>query len=104
MEVTLTQETFDSEVLASEGLVLVDFFATWCGPCSMLSPHLTRLAEEVPEVKVCRLDVDTAMEIAIRYGIASIPALFYFRGGEIVKKLVGYCEYEELRKVTEELH
>ncbi|MBQ4324781.1 MAG: thioredoxin [Clostridia bacterium] len=103
MEYTLTQDNFDSEVLAAEGLVLVDFFATWCGPCSMLAPHVTRLAEELPEVKVCRLDVDSAMEIAVRYGISSIPALFYFRGGEIVKTLVGYCDYEELRRATEEL-
>ena len=103
MEYTLTQSNFDQEVLKADGLVLVDFYATWCGPCMMLSPHIARLAEEMPEVKVCRLDVDTAMEIAIRYGINTIPALFYFRGGEVVHTLIGLHDYEALRKVTEEL-
>ncbi len=99
----LTKETFDREVLEASGLVLVDFYAVWCGPCQMLAPHVDSLAEEYPTLKICRLDVDTAGEIAMRYGITSIPTLIYFRGGNPVKTGVGYRTREELRSMTEAL-
>ena len=103
MEHILTNENFDTEVLGAEGLVLVDFYATWCGPCKMIAPHVTQLAEEVSAVKVCRLNVDEAEDPARKYGIRSIPTLMYFRQGEVVKTLVGYMPYEELKRETEAL-
>lgn len=103
METVLNDKNFQSEVLCAEGLVLVDFFARWCGPCRMLSPHIDALAERYPDLKVCRLDVDEATETAIRYGVASIPTLLYFRGGQVVETLVGYRSLEELCEVTEAL-
>lgn len=103
MEHILTNDNFTAEVLQNDGLVLVDFYATWCGPCKMIAPHVTQLAEEVGAVKVCRLNVDEAEEPARKYGIRSIPTLMYFRNGEVVKTLVGYMPYEELKRETEAL-
>ena len=103
MEHILTNENFAHEVLEAEGLVLVDFFATWCGPCKMLSPHIEKLAEENPAIKVCKLNVDEADEPTRRYGIRSIPTLIFFRGGEVVKTSVGYLSYEELKTLVEGL-
>ena len=89
-EITITAQNFEEEVLRSDIPVLVDFWATWCGPCRMLAPTVAKIAEEQEgKVKVCKLDVDEAQGIAIRYGIASIPTLMVFDGGEIKGTLVG---------------
>lgn len=103
MEIQLTEQNFEEEVLNASGLVLVDFYAVWCGPCKMLSPHITSLAEAYPAMKVCRLNVDEATAVAVRYGVQSIPTLIFFRDGEIVKTLVGYRDPAELKAVTEAL-
>ncbi len=103
MIIELQKDTFDREVLNNDGLALVDFYAVWCGPCQLLAPHVDALAEDYPALKVCRLDVDSAGEIAARYGITSIPTLIYFRGGKVEKISVGYRTREELRTMTEAL-
>ena len=89
-EVILNAENFETEVLKSELPVLVDFWATWCGPCKMLAPTISKIAEEkAGVVKVCKLDVDEVPEIAAQFGIASIPTLIVFRDGQAVAKKVG---------------
>ena len=89
-EVILNEKNFEQEVLQSEIPVLVDFWATWCGPCRMLAPTIERIAEEQEgKVKVCKLDVDDEPEIAAKYGIASIPTLMVFKNGEVAKATVG---------------
>ena len=89
-EIILTEENFAQEVLASELPVLVDFWATWCGPCRMLAPTIAQIAEELQGVvKVCKLDVDEAPEIAARYHVSSIPTLMVFKNGEFVRQSVG---------------
>ena len=89
-EIQLTKSTFDREVLQSGIPVLVDFWATWCGPCMMLAPIVAEIAEEYAgKVKVCKVNVDDEVELAMRFGISSIPALLYFKGGQLVKTLVG---------------
>ena len=101
-EILLNEENFDKEVLHSELPVLVDFFATWCGPGRMLAPIIEELAEEQEgKVKVCKLNVDDASGIAARYGISSIPTLILFRNGEIAASSLGFkpkAEIEELLK------
>ena len=88
-EVILNNDNFKAEVLDAKGLVLVDFWATWCGPCKMLAPTVSEIADEYEgKVKVCKLDVDQAMDISMSYGVASIPTLILFKDGEIVKKSV----------------
>lgn len=86
----VTEATFDAEVLKSERPVLVDFWATWCGPCRMIAPILDELAEEYDgRAKICKVNVDDEPTLAQRYKIMSIPAVFLFRGGEIVEKMIG---------------
>ena len=89
-EVVLTQENFEEEVLKSSIPVLVDFWATCCGPCKMLAPTISKIAEEkAGKVKVCKLDVDEEPELAQQYGIASIPTLKVFVNGEVVNSSIG---------------
>ncbi len=99
----LTSVSFDAEVLHAKELVLVDFYADWCGPCKMLAPHVDALAETNTDIKVCRLNVDAAGEIAIRYGIMSIPTLMFFRGGEAVETAIGYRTPAELASLVEKV-
>ncbi len=85
---------FDNEV--KEGLVLVDFFATWCGPCKMLSPLLEELAEENPNLKVLKIDVDEVGPLAARFGIQAIPTLMLFKDGERKDTKLGYQNKNQL--------
>ena len=89
-EVILSAENFDSEVLQSDIPVLVDFWATWCGPCKMLAPTISKIAEEqAGKFKVCKLDVDEVPELAAQFGIQSIPTLKVFVGGKVVNTSIG---------------
>ena len=89
-EIVLTEKNFEEEVLNSDKPVLVDFWATWCGPCRMLAPTIAKIAEEQEgKIKVGKIDVDEEPELAAKYGIASIPTLMVFKGGQVVKSSVG---------------
>ena len=90
-EVILTKENFESEVLNSDIPVLVDFWATWCGPCMMLSPIIAEIAEELDgKVKVGKVNVDEQQSLAMEYKIASIPTLLLFKNGKLEKTSVGF--------------
>ena len=89
-EIILTEQNFEQEVLKSDKPVLVDFWATWCGPCRMLAPTIAKIAEEQEGVvKVGKVDVDEEPELAARFGIASIPTLMVFKNGAVAKASVG---------------
>ena len=93
----ITSENFEKEVLNSEVPVLVDFFATWCGPCKMMSPVVEELAKEMEgKAKVYKVDTDEEQNLAIKYGIMSIPTFIVFKNGEPVNKAVGMRDKEEL--------
>ncbi|MCR4673251.1 MAG: thioredoxin [Lachnospiraceae bacterium] len=87
--VTITTDNFQSEVLESKETVLIDFWASWCGPCRMLSPIVDEVAEEVTGVKVGKVNVDNEMELAQQYGVTSIPCLVVFKDGKEVNRSVG---------------
>ena len=85
----ITKETFEKEVLQSEKTVLLDFFATWCGPCKMLAPILDEIAEDREDIKVCKVDVDQEPELASQYQVVSIPTLFVIEKGQVVNQSLG---------------
>jgi len=86
----LTDENFQSEVIDADLPVLVDFWATWCGPCRMIAPSVEQLAQEYEgRVKVCKVDVDHAQKTAQGFGIRSIPTLLFFKDGKIADQLIG---------------
>ena len=87
--VTITKENFEQEVLQSEKPVLLDFWASWCGPCRMLSPIVDEVAEERTDVKVGKVNVDEQPELAGEFGVMSIPTLLVFEQGKLVRQAVG---------------
>ena len=90
MEITITKENFESEVLKAEVPVLLDFWATWCGPCMMIAPTLAQIAEEhAGRIKVGKINVDDEMELAMKFGVTSIPLLVVMKDGKIANKAVG---------------
>ena len=97
-EITLTKQNFEEEVLKSNKPVLVDFWATWCGPCRMIAPIVEEIANEYENIKVGKINVDEQEKLAIEYGIMSIPTLILFKDGKEVKRLLGYREKSQLIK------
>ena len=85
----ITKENFESEVLKSQKTVLIDFWATWCGPCQMLSPVVDSFAEENPEISVCKVNVDEEGALAEKFEVMSIPALFVIKDGKVAEQSVG---------------
>ena len=91
----LDDNSFKSEVEDSKGKVFVDFYADWCGPCKMMSPIVDEISKEV-DIKVVKVNVDNAVEVAKKYGIMSIPTFIVFKDGKEYKKHIGMCEKDHL--------
>ena len=97
--ITITKENFEEKVLNAKGKVLLDFWATWCGPCRMVAPIVEEIASETPDLTVGKIEVDTEMELAVQFGIVSIPTLVVMENGQMVNKAVGYAPKAELLKL-----
>ena len=100
--VVLNEENFKEEVLESKEPVLVDFFATWCGPCQMMSPILDELSEEEKSIKICKIDTDEAEDIAREYGIMTIPCIIAFKDGKELNRSIGVVDKKSLLGLLEE--
>lgn len=87
--INVTGENYKSEVLESDVVVLIDFHATWCGPCKMLSPVLDQVAAELTDAKICKIDVDQAPELAQQFNVVSVPTLAVVKNGEILEVTPG---------------
>ncbi len=99
--VQINENNFHEEVTAAKGLVLLDFYAVWCGPCKMLAPVLDAIGEELPDVKICKCDVDEAAALAGKFGVQSIPTVVLFKDGESVDGFVGYRAKEQILPMLE---
>ena len=98
----LNLENFAQEVLKSEKPVLVDMYADWCGPCMMMAPEIEAYSEETDKVKVCKLDVDEATDLALTFGVMSIPTVILFDKGQEVKRFVGAKEKHQIAEFVGE--
>ena len=94
--ITITKENFQSEVVQSDKPVLLDFWATWCGPCRMVSPIVDQIADERSDIKVGKINVDEQMELAQQFRIVSIPTLVVMKDGQIANKAVGAMPKEDI--------
>lgn len=104
MSKIFTNANFTDEVLKSKKPVLVDFYAVWCGPCSMMAPVVDEIAEEMSDkVVVGKVNVDESKEIAMNYGIRNIPTFLFFKNGEIAEKIVGAVDKSEIVAILDKL-
>lgn len=94
--VNITKDNFDEEILQSDKTVLVDFWAGWCGPCKMLGPIVDQIAEEHPEIKVGKVNIDEEPDLAIQYKVMNIPTLLVFKNGELANQSVGVISKTEI--------
>ena len=92
----INRESFEKIIAQGGKTVLVDFWATWCGPCRMIAPVLEEVAKERPDVTVCKVDVDEERELALEYGVSSIPTLLVFRDGKVVNQSIGAIPKERI--------
>lgn len=102
MEVSVTSKNFEQEVVQSDKTVLIDFWAPWCGPCKIIAPFIEELAKDYSgRLKVCKLNVDEAPEIATRYSIMSIPTLMVFKDGKVMETKIGAMDKNSLEKLIQ---
>ena len=103
-ETNLNSSNFNNEITNTDKLVIIDFFATWCGPCKMLSPIISEIANEYSNsVKVCKVNIDENQYLAIKYNIMSVPTLIFLKNGEIIKSSIGFCPKSELENIINKL-
>ena len=95
----LTNDNFEIEI--QEGVCVVDFFATWCGPCKMLAPVFEELSQEMSEVKFFKVDVDQALDIARKFSITTVPTMIIFKDGQAVDKMIGFLPKEHIKAKVE---
>ena len=98
----ITQENFEELVLNAPGKVLLDFWATWCGPCMRIAPHLEEIAAEDESITIGKIDVDQQMPLALRFGITSIPTLILMENAQEVRKAIGYRSKADILKFLED--
>lgn len=97
----INQDEFEKEVINEEGVVVVDFFATWCGPCKMLAPVLDEVQDEMKNVKIVKIDIDENSDKASEYGVKNIPTIKIFKNGEEITKNVGFVPKNLLKEMIE---
>ena len=95
----LTGKTFDQET--AQGLVVVDFWAPWCGPCRMMAPVLEEASKKITDLKVCKVNVDDEGELAMRFRVSAIPTLLFMKNGKIIRTEMGYHDYDSFKAIVD---
>lgn len=95
----LNDQNFESEILSAKGTALIDFYADWCGPCKMLSPIIDEIASEREDITIGKINVDECQELAIKYGVMSIPTLIVIKDGKETERLVGLSTKDKILSV-----
>lgn len=99
----INNNNFEEEVLKHKGIVLVDFYADWCGPCMMLKVTLSEIEEKYKDIKICKVNVDNNPELAMKYNVMSIPSVFFFKDGEQVANFLGYRNTTEVEEIIKNI-
>ena len=99
MVIEITKDNYEAEVANSDKPVLLDLWASWCGPCQMIGPEVEKVAEEHPEIKVGKVNVDEQMELAVKFKVSSIPMLVFLKGGEVQEKRIGVISKEAIEEI-----
>lgn len=97
--INLTKDSYHNEVMETEKVVVIDFWATWCGPCKMMAPVVEEVAKDYPDVKVCKVNVDEEPELSNAFKIVSIPTIVVIKNGEIIDSVVGYRPKKDIEKI-----
>lgn len=97
--INLTKDSYHNEVMETEKVVVIDFWATWCGPCKMMAPVVEEIAKDYPDVKVCKVNVDEEPELSNAFKIASIPTIVVIKNGEIIDSVIGFRPKEDIEKI-----
>lgn len=97
--INLTKDSYHNEVMGTEKVVVIDFWATWCGPCKRMAPVVEEVAKDYPDVKVCKVNVDEEPELSNAFKIVSIPTIVVIKNGEIIDSVVGYRPKEDIEKI-----
>lgn len=97
--INLTKDSYHNEVMGTEKVVVIDFWATWCGPCKMMAPVVEEVAKDYPDVKVCKVNVDEEPELSNAFKIVSIPTIVVIKNGEIIDSVVGYGPKDDIEKI-----
>lgn len=97
--INLTKDSYHNEVMETEKVVVIDFWATWCGPCKMMAPVVEEVAKDYLDVKVCKVNVDEEPELSNAFKIVSIPTIVVIKNGEIIDSVVGYRPKEDIEKI-----
>ena len=97
----LTSETFEKEIDVKDTLIVIDFWATWCGPCKMLAPIFEKVAGDYPDVKFCKVNVDEEPELSNQFKVNSIPSLFFMKNNTVIDLAVGYMTEQQLKAKIE---
>ena len=97
--INLTKDSYHNEVMETEKEVVIDFLATWCGPCKMMAPVVEEVAKDYPDIKVCKVNVDEEPELSNAFKIVSIPTIVVIKNGEIIDSVVGYRPKEDIEKI-----
>ena len=95
-QIIVNKENFEKDVLKNEKIVVVDFYATWCGPCKMLSPILEQVSEETDKAVIAKLDIDESLELAKEYNVMSVPTMVIFKDGKEVNRLIGLRQKNQI--------